>query len=154
MAANYLVRDEKRLLEALTAHNVQFMIVGLTAAGLQGANVVTDDVDLWVKDLGSSHFLAAIQSVGGFYIPPGVAGQNPPMIGPDQLKVFDLVTHMHGLGSFEDEFSRSVEILIGGATVKVLPLDRIIASKEAAGRDKDRAALPALKAALAMNQKQ
>lgn len=55
----------------------------------------------------------------------------------------------HGLGPFADEYDRAIEREIEGATLRILPLDRVIASKKATGRPKDAASLPALEAALA-----
>ena len=39
--------SEIRLLTALLCARVRFMVVGLSAATMQGAPVVTQDVDLW-----------------------------------------------------------------------------------------------------------
>ena len=56
---------------------------------------------------------------------------------------------MHGLNSFDEEYAGSLEIaIVGNVVVRVLPLSRIIASKRATGRDKDRAILPVLEDAL------
>ena len=43
---------EIAFLAALRAARVEFLVVGLSAAALQGAPVVTRDVDLWVRDPG------------------------------------------------------------------------------------------------------
>ena len=50
---------------ALKKRKVPFLIVGLSAATLQGAPVVTQDVDLWIKNLGSDDFRKAVGDVGG-----------------------------------------------------------------------------------------
>ena len=42
--------SELRLLGVLLRRKVRFMIVGLSAATLQGAPVVTQDVDLWFEN--------------------------------------------------------------------------------------------------------
>ncbi len=42
---------ERTLLLALERCGVRFMIVGLGAAVLQGANAATRDIDLWFEDL-------------------------------------------------------------------------------------------------------
>jgi len=55
---------------------------------------------------------------------------------------------MHGLGAFADEALQAVSIRLGEVTVPVLPLARIIASKQAMRRPKDLAVLPALEDAL------
>ena len=48
-----LIFDDKEVafLRELKRRKVQFMIVGLSAAALQGAPVVTQDIDLWFRDL-------------------------------------------------------------------------------------------------------
>ena len=120
--------EETKFLEALNIHKVRFMIVGLTAAVLQNAHVVTQDIDLWIENLGSDEFSSAVKASSGFYIPPGIAGMNPPMLGPENLKIFDLVTTMTGLETFDIEYQAAIAITINGVAVRILPLQRIIAS--------------------------
>jgi len=141
--------EQLDLLQSLRQHNVRFLVVGLSSAVLQGATVTTQDVDLWIEDLSAPEFSAAVQAVGGFYIAPGLVGTNPPMLGPQKFRLFDLVTHLHGLGAFDDEYTHSSEILLSGVSLRLLPLERIIASKKAAGRDKDKAVLPILESTAA-----
>jgi hypothetical protein len=59
---------------------------------------------------------------------------------------------MDGLGSFADEFKNCVHILVKGHKLKVLSLDRILVSKLAANRPKDRLTIPILRDALAATQ--
>jgi len=59
--------------------------------------------------------------------------------------LFDLVLHMSGLGSFDEEFEHAIRIDVEGVEVPVLAIDRIIVSKEAANREKDRLVLPVLR---------
>lgn len=146
-----LSKTETDFLKALDANNVRFMIVGLTSAVLQNAHVVTQDIDLWIESPGSESFNKAVESVGGFYVPPGTVGMNPPMLGPASLKIFDIVIHMHGLESFDEEYKKSKTTDLAGLKIHLLPLERIIISKKTANREKDRAAIPALEAALAVS---
>ena len=134
---------EISLLQSLVDHKVEFMVVGLGAAALQGAPVVTQDVDLWVKDLTSVEFNAALKSVGAIYVPP--FGMNPPTLAGKGYELFDLVMSMSGLESFSEESENKILIDLEGVTVPVLSLERIIVSKTAAGRDKDKLVLPVLK---------
>ncbi|RMG45365.1 MAG: hypothetical protein D6719_00340 [Candidatus Dadabacteria bacterium] len=145
-----LTSEERILLKAFNKHGVRYIIVGLSSAVLQGAHVITQDIDLWVEHLGSEQFLNAVKEAGAFYVPPGVAGVNPPMLGPGAFRIFDLVTHMHGLDEFSVEYDKAEIMNLSGIEVRILPLERIIVSKAAADREKDRAVLPALKAALAV----
>ncbi|MDP3231852.1 MAG: hypothetical protein Q8N26_03680 [Myxococcales bacterium] len=60
---------------------------------------------------------------------------------------FDVVVSMSGLPDFAQEYVGSTALKLDGVEVRVLPLSRIIASKRAANRTKDQAALPALELA-------
>jgi hypothetical protein len=53
-----------------------------------------------------------------------------------------------GLRSFEIEFKNCSLDKLDGQAVRVLPRDRVIASKRASGRDKDLAVLPVLERTL------
>jgi len=137
-----LSETELRLLESLLRHKIRFMVVGLSAAALQGAPVVTEDVDLWIENLSDPKLMQALVKVGAAYIPP--IGLNPPMLGGAGSEPFDVVIRMNGLGEFADEWKRAVEIKVGKLRLKVLPLERILASKQAANRPKDRRVIPVL----------
>lgn len=134
---------ELRLLGSLVRHEVKFMIVGLSAAALQGAPTVTEDIDLWFEDLQDPRLRSALNAVGAAYVPP--FDLNPPMLAGVGTQPFDIVLRMDGLGSFQEEHRDALEITLGGVTVTVLPLKRILASKEAANRPKDRLVVPVLR---------
>lgn len=118
------------------------MVVGLSAAALQGAPVVTEDVDLWFENLNDPGLIPALNAVGAAYIPP--MGFNPPMLGGPGSEPFDVVIRMDGLGEFADELKHTRDILLGGQRLKVLSLERILASKTAANRPKDKLVIPVL----------
>jgi hypothetical protein len=63
---------------------------------------------------------------------------------------FDVVIRPDGLDAFDVEYGRARTEIVEGIPLRVLPLERIIASKRAAKRLKDLAQLPALEAALAV----
>jgi hypothetical protein len=141
-----LTDKEERFLRALVEEGVEFLVVGLAAAALQGAPAVTQDIDLWFRDLTDPALKRALRRAGATYVPP--SPQNPPLIAGGDAGLFDVVVHMHGLGSFAQEARRARRIRVGATEVRVLPLARIIASKKATDRPKDRAILPALEDAL------
>ncbi|MBN1884344.1 MAG: hypothetical protein JW876_02310 [Candidatus Krumholzibacteriota bacterium] len=142
--ADPLIFGEREIefLKELIRQKVQFMIVGLSAAALQGAPVVTQGVDLWFRTLPDPGLESVLKKFDGSYIPP-VAG-NPPMIAGDGVELFDIVIRMDGLEAFDDELEHAVKIPLGRMKVPVLPLERIIESKKAAGRAKDRIVLKVL----------
>jgi hypothetical protein len=144
------LESELRLLCVLLKRKVRFMVVGLSAATLQGAPVVTQDVDLWFESLGEPKISRALQEVGAAYVPPG--NFNPPMLAGVGAELFDIVLRMDGLGTFADEFKNCVEIPLGRQKLKVLSLERILASKIAANRAKDKLTIPVLRDALAATQ--
>jgi hypothetical protein len=141
-----LSEAELQLLGTLLRHKIRFMVVGLSAAALQGAPVVTEDIDLWFDNLSDPKLMQALVKVGAAYIPP--FGHNPPMLGGAGSDPFDVVVRMDGLGKFADEWKRALEIKIGKLKLKVLPLERILASKQAANRPKDQRVIPVLQNSL------
>jgi len=137
-----LSESELRILESLIRHKIRFMVVGLSAAALQGAPVVTEDVDLWFDDLSDPGLSRAVQEVGAAYVPP--FGLNPPMLAGPGSEPFDVVISMSGLGKFADEWKHTREIKLGKLRLKVLSLERILISKTAANRPKDKLVIPVL----------
>ena len=133
---------EIAFLEALVAEGVDFLVVGLAAAALQGAPAVTQDVDLWFRTLPDPGLMRALAAVGASYLPP--TASTPPLLAGAGTELFDVVVHMHGLESFEQEAGQAVRIRLGEVDLPVLPLARIIASKKATGRPKDLSILPVL----------
>jgi hypothetical protein len=143
---------ERALLEALNRFDVRYMLVGLSAAVLQGANTGTRDIDLWLEDPSDPRIGAAARLVGAIWV-PGSFGMRPPQFGGEQVgDRLDVVTHMHGLDGFEAELGRALELVVDGIPLRILSIERIIASKRAAGRPRDLASIPALEEALAVQR--
>ena len=152
MDVSALTDAERRFLEELEARGVRFLVVGLAAALLQGANTATQDIDLWFEDIADPRIGEAARAVGGLWV-SGSFGMRPPALGGDALgDRFDVVTHVHGVASFEQEYGAAREVTVDGVTLRILPLDRIIASKRALARPRDQAHLPALEEALLAQQ--
>jgi predicted nucleotidyltransferase len=145
-----LTDAEHTLFEALNRRGVRFMLVGLSAAVLQGANTGTRDIDIWFEDTSDPRIGEAVNEARGIWV-SGAFGMRPPQIGGDALgDRVDVVTHMHGLGEFEQEIANTLEVDLDGIPLRVLKLERIIVSKRATGRKKDLAVIPALEEALAV----
>jgi predicted nucleotidyltransferase len=153
MVDSALEPAEREFLRALNELGVRYMIVGVTAASMQGARVATEDIDLWFEDVSDRRIGEAARSVGGVWF-PGHFGMQPPALGGQLGDRFDVVLTLSGLRDFAAEYAQSKSLDIDAITVKVLPLARIIESKRTANRPKDRAALPALEAAMAVLDEQ
>ena len=150
MAAPPLNAGELRFLSALLRRKVRFIVVGLSAAALQGAPVVTQDVDLWFENLDDPQIREALREVKAACVPPSV--QNPPMFVGGGVELFDIVLRMDGLGGFAEEWGNCVVVTLGRQRLKVLRVDRILASKRAANRTKDRLVIPVLEDSLTTSQ--
>ena len=148
MAESVLTDAERQFLEELRRRGVTFLVVGLTAATLQGANTTTVDIDLWFESITDPRIGEAARAAGGIWV-SGTFGMQPPTLGGALGDRFDVVLHLSGLDTFAKEYSRARTISVEGIELHVLPLDRILVSKRAAGRPKDLAVIPALEEALA-----
>lgn len=116
-----LSEGERKFLQALNELGVRYLLVGMSAALLQRARGSTEDLDLWFEQLTDTHIGEAARRAGG--------------------ERWDVVTHMDGLPDFSAEYTLAKTYEIDGVLVKVLPLERILASKRAANRPKDQAAI-------------
>lgn len=146
--ATALSEVERRFLEELGARGVRFLVVGMSAAIIQGARGATEDIDLWFERLDDPGIAAAARAVGGIYVPGGWGGRGP-QLGGALGDRFDVVLHVSGARPFADEERDATTAELDGVTLRLLPLHRILASKRAAARPKDLAQIPILEATLA-----
>jgi hypothetical protein len=146
-----LTPAEQALFRALAARRVRFVIVGLGAAVLEGAPLATQDLDVWFERFDDPAIRLAALDAGGFFI--SGFGMQPPAFGGPGFERVDVVLSAHGLESFQHEFEGARDLEVDGVVLRVLPLERVIASKRALGRPKDLAAMPALEATLAAKKR-
>jgi hypothetical protein len=139
-----LTPAERALFLALNQRQIRFMVIGMGAAVFEGAPFATQDIDLWFENWNNEGVKSAAMDAGGFLITG--FGMQPPAFGGTGLDRLDIVLTAHGLDPFEAEYARAIEREIEGVMLRILPLDRVIASKRATKRDKDLAQLPALEA--------
>lgn len=145
---NLLTENEIQFFNELKKNNVPFMIVGMMAAVLQDVPLVTRDIDLWFKNTEDPRLDDVARACGGVFMPASMIFQMPPQLLGDAFKNLDVVYGIAGLNSFDEEYKNAIEIDLEGVMIKILPLDRIIASKSASGRKKDLAVLPILETVL------
>lgn len=150
--------DPAGLLEHLSAHHVDFLVVGQGGAVLLGAPTTTVDLDIVPKRAvtNAERLAGALAEINARHVVPGKSPSEwPPVEQRDfmgwrplglmtDLGHLDVVPHPAALGGYEDLLPRAQRVDIGGTVVGVVSLDDIIASTEALGRAKDLAALPAL----------
>jgi hypothetical protein len=149
------------LLRVLLRHGVDFVVVGGVAAQLEGAPILTLDLDVLYDKTPENivRLSAALREIKARYRDP--AGRH---IEPDETKLATLRINLlltdlgaldvlsaigHGL-TYQDLLGRTLSYQLGEVQVRVLELAAVIETKEQADRDKDRAALPVLRQTLAM----
>ena len=157
--------DPVRLLRALDEHGVDFVVIGGVAARLQGAPVLTQDVDVTpATDAANLDRLAdALRAVNArlrsVRDPDGVdfpvearflvAARSWTLL--TDSGELDLVFAPAGTNGYEEVLAGADRLTVADdppLAVSVASLPSVIRSKEAAGRDKDRAALPLLRRTL------
>lgn len=150
MADSILTDGERKLFAELERRGVRFLVVGMSAALLQGARGATEDIDLWFESVTDPRLAEAVEAAGGIWV-SGSFGMGPPRIGGEDLSDrLDVVVHMSGLERFDAEYQGARHEEVDGILLPVLPLERILHSKRAAGRPKDLAAIHAIEDTLAV----
>ncbi|HVR21013.1 MAG TPA: hypothetical protein VMS65_14980 [Polyangiaceae bacterium] len=134
------------------------MMVGGLAAVLQGAPIVTADVDILHRRTSENvqRLLAALQELDAVYRldPRRLKPTEAHLIGPGHALLSTKFGDLDVLGTifadvtYDDVAAETIAIELGEITIRVLELSRLIESKEFAARPKDAAMLPALRATL------
>ena len=147
------------VIELLTKHRVDFMVVGMTAGVLQGAPMVTFDLDILYSRAPDNveRLLPCLEQMDAVF------RADPRRLRPTRshlataghkllstsLGIVDVLGSLGDDVSYEDLLPDAVELSAEGMVFRVLSLERLIEVKRAAGRPKDLAALPVLEATLA-----
>lgn len=156
--------DPEAILAELKRHEVDFVVIGAYAAVTQGWPEPTGDIDITpdrdVRNL--QRLAAALQAMDARVLTDdGEIDESWP-IDDQHLRLrettflttrfgdVDVVINPAGAAGYADlaRSSESFLIRLGGADVRVAKLERIIESKRASDRPKDRDALPRLEALL------
>lgn len=152
------------ILEILSRHEVEFVLVGGLCAVIHGAPVVTTDIDIVQlrtqdnirKLLTALEELDAVFRLHPHRIKPNeshLSGQGHQLLRTNAGNLDVLGTIDQGRG-FQELLEHSGLFEIEGFKYRILELQELIAIKTRAGRDKDIAALPALKSTLRKLQNQ
>ena len=139
-----LASEQDALLRALARHGVELVVVGGVAAQLSGWRGATVDLDIAVSIEAANveRLNAALASVDAG---PGVPGALGTVFATVHGRL-EIVRRADGIGDYAAWLRRARPRDIGeGITVIVADPDDVLRSKEAAGRDKDRAALPQMR---------
>lgn len=157
--------DYGQVIRSFKKHEVEFIIIGASAAIAQGAPIGTIDLDLGYRRTRENirRLVAALKP----FHPRlrGVDDSLPFSFGVDAIRKgcnftfvtdagdLDLLGHITGLGDYDAMTANAISLPMFGRSVLVMALEDVIASKRAAGRAKDKAALPVLEETLKLRQK-
>jgi predicted nucleotidyltransferase len=157
----------QEILRVLDRHGVRYVLVGGLAAVLHGATHVTTDVDVVPEDAQANlerlsealrELHARIRTTGE---PHGIPFDHS-VESLSRVRVWNLQTSMgdlditfqpSGTRGYDDLRRDVVTMEIRGVEVPVASLADVVRSKEAAGRARDRAVLPALRELLARQRR-
>ena len=158
------MKETERQLVFLAEHGIEFVVVGGVAATLHGSSYVTHDLDVcYSRDGANLERLArALKSVNARLrgAPEGL----PFILDAETLRrglnftfmtdigPMDFLGEVAGVGGHREARAEAVIKELFGHQYSVLALDRLIASKRAAGRTKDLLVLPELEAILECQQ--
>jgi predicted nucleotidyltransferase len=144
-----------RVVTALGEHNLEAVLIGNAAAAMQGAPVTTLDFDFMFRDTPTNlrKLKAVANALNAVILRPFYpVSKLYRMVDDTSGLQADFMPVIHGVRSFEGLRSRATEHAVGTIKVKVASLSDIIASKKAAGRDRDLAVLPVLEQTLKATQ--
>jgi predicted nucleotidyltransferase len=144
------VLDIEGILRQLTNEKVEFVLIGGQAMIAHGSAYITKDVDIcyYRTPPNISRLAKALEPLHPYLrgAPKGLpfhfdaptiqAGLNFAL--DTDLGQVDVLGEVSGIGGYEQVFSRAVEKTAFGVKVHVLSIDGLIASKIAAGRNKDK----------------
>ena len=154
-----MAADLTTLLERLLAADVEFVLVGGLAAVVQGAPLTTFDVDVVHRrtEVNVDRLLVFLTGVNARYrnrpglpLPP----KRSALLGPGHslfmtdLGPLDALGAIEGGADYDQLLPESLPVPIGGRTVHVLSLGKIVALKRGSSDPKDKLRLLVLEAVL------
>lgn len=154
--------DPQRILSTLLDRDVEFVVIGAIAALAQGVPMITEDLDITpAREPGNLERLAAAlrELDSRLRIPNDPAGIEFPIeprflgsVDSWTLETpsgdLDLLFAPSGTAGYEDLKREALSLRLWGHNVPVASLRDLIRMKEAAGRPKDIAQIPALRQTL------
>lgn len=138
-----------KVLRAFEQERLEAILVGNAAAALQGAPVMTQDLDFFVRaTVRNEQKLARVAKRLGLSLSRPFQPVSEIMRAENRDMVVDFVFRLGPGQSFESVRARAVRIPVGAHCARVARLEDVIRAKRAANRPRDRAALPLLEETL------
>ena len=150
--------DGPSMLAVLAEHEVDYIVIGGFAAVAQGSPLLTNDVDI-VPSPEPDNMARLSTALKAMRAKVRAEGVEPLPFDHDAVSLadariwnlttrygdLDITLRPAGTQGYDDLRRDAVAVTIRGVPVRLASLGDIVRSKEAAGRDKDRRALPVLR---------
>jgi hypothetical protein len=117
---------------ALRTEKIEFLLIGMSAAIVQGVPGSTIDIDLWIN-LPERQYMRPVRIA----LAQGATMLRNTVVELSDETLVNFVYSVTGLGSFAREHGKATRLPFNGLTIAVLPLEGIRKSKLAIGRPKD-----------------
>ena len=135
------------LLQAMRDERLDTVLIGNAAAAMQGAPVTTVDFDFMFRDTPANmqKLKRVAKQLDAVILRPFYPVSKLYRLTADASGLqADFMPVIHGIRSYEGLRERGIDQEVSGIPLRIACLDDIIASKRAAGRDRDLAVLPVL----------
>src|ERR1043166_51492 len=151
-------QDDKALLARLHQEGVEFVLIGGVCGVMHGSGLLTVDLDVCcrfspvnlrrlesaLRDLHPWHRLTPNKLP--FVLTDELCSSLKHLYLQTALGKLDCLSEVTGVGDYEAALKRSVVFEMSFGPIRMFNLETLIISKEAAGREKDKYALPVLRA--------
>jgi hypothetical protein len=136
-----------RVAKVLADHRLEVVMVGNAAAALHGAPVTTLDIDFMFRKTPTNlkKLKAVAKTLGAVILRPYYPVSDLFRVVNDEKGLqLDFMAKLDGIRSFEGLKAGSELVTFGQRELRIACLTDIIRSKQAAGRDRDKAVLDIL----------
>ena len=159
-----MAQEDKALLARLHQHNVEFVLIGGVCSVMHGSGLLTVDLDVCCRfnttnlrrlesalhDLHPYHRLTPNKLP--LVITEELCSRLKNLYLQTDLGKIDCLGEVMGVGDYEAALKRSIEFKMSFGPIRMFDLETLITSKEATGREKDKYALPVLRALAEKNK--
>ena len=160
-----MAQEDKALLARLHQQGVEFVLIGGVCGVMHGSGLLTVDLDVCCRfnpanlrrlestlsDLHPYHRMTPNKLP--FALTDELSSSLKNLYLQTDLGKLDCLSEVTGVGDYDTALKRSIEFNMSFGPIRMFDLETLIISKEAVGREKDKYALPVLRA-LAEKKKQ
>ena len=153
-----MAQEDKALLARLNQQGVEFVLIGGVCGVMHGSGLLTVDLDVCCRfnpanlrrlestlsDLHPHHRMTPNKLP--FALTDELSSSLKNLYLQTDLGKLDCLSEVTGVGDYDTALRRSIEFNMSFGPIRMFDLETLIISKEAVGREKDKYALPVLRA--------